>query len=406
MVSRRTFCAASGASTISAAVSRLSGAAQFRLFFPHDGSKQSPSIDVATIDRPRILRTAQRYLRESPITITAFRATRSAGQLHDYFSEADYWWPDPSNPGGPYIQRDGMSNPGNFVDHRHALIRLSLQVPALTAAWLVTKEEGYAEHAVRHLSAWFVNGPTRMNPNLEYAQAIHGRFTGRGIGIIDSLQLVEVARAAALLENSRAFAKVTRDGVKDWFTEYLQWMTTSQHGGEERDAKNNHGTCWVLQVAEFSRYTNNPTLTNFCRNRFKSVLVPNQIAANRSFPLEQARTKPYSYSLFNVDAIATACQVLSTPEDNLWTYELSDGRGIRKAMEYLVPFIADKTKWPLRPDVQYFENWPFRQPSLLFAGLAFKQLEYLDLWRRLDPDPTVEEIIRNFPIRQPVLWVR
>jgi hypothetical protein len=344
-------------------------------------------------------------LSEPPLTITAFRAVRSAGKLHDYFSEGDYWWPDPANPGGPYIQRDGMSNPDNFVAHRHALIRLSLQMPALAAAWLLTKEERYAQHGVRHLAAWFVNESTRMNPNLEYAQAIHGRFTGRGIGIIDTLQLVEVARAAAVLENSRAFGKVARDGVKDWFTQYLQWLTTSQHGGEERDAKNNHGTCWVLQMAEFSRYTNHPTLTNFCRGRFKSVLVPNQIAANGSFPLEQARTKPYGYSLFNLDVMATVCQSLSTPEDNLWTYELPDGRGIRKVVEYMFPFIANKKQWPLRPDVQYFENWPVRQPHLLFAGLVFKRAEYLDLWRKLDPDPTVEEIIRNFPIRQPLLWV-
>lgn len=403
MVSRRHFCAVAAASTLFAA---LSGAEPIELLLPRRLNKKTPNIDIAAIDRLRILRAAQRYLSEAPVTIMAFRATRSAGQLHDYFSEGDYWWPDPANPGGPYIQRDGMSNPDNFVEHRQALIRLSLQAPALTAAWLLTKEERYAAHAVRHLTAWFVTEATRMNPNLEYAQAIHGRFAGRGTGIIDTLQLVEVARAATLLENSRAFGKGAREGVKDWFTQYLQWMTTSEKGAAERDAKNNHGTCWVLQVAEFSRYTNNPTLTNLSRTRLKSVLIPNQIAANGSFPLELARTKPYGYSLFNLDVMATVCQALSTSEDSLWTYEDADGRGIRKAMEYMFPFIADKKKWPLRPDVQYFENWPVRHPSLLYTGLAFKQPKYLELWRKLDPDPTVAEIIRNFPIRQPVMWVR
>ena len=42
-----------------------------------------------------------------------------------------------------------------------------------------------------------------------------------------------------------------------------------------------------------------------CRDRFKTVLVPNQIAADGSFPLELRRTKPYGYSLFNLDAFAT-----------------------------------------------------------------------------------------------------
>ncbi len=289
------------------------------------------TVDVAAIDRARILRAANSYLREAPVTITSFHATRSTGGPHDYFSEGDYWWPDPANPEGPYIQRDGLTNPGNFTDHRHALIRLSVQMPALAAAWLVTKDERYARHAVEHLRAWFVDDATRMNPNLEFAQAIHGRFTGRGIGIIDTLHLVEVARGAAVLEGSKAFPKGVSDSVKAWFADYLRWMTTSPHGIDEREAKNNHGTCWVAQVAEFSRYTGNEELSAFCRARFKSALIPNQIAANGSFPLELARTKPYGYCLFNLDAMATSCQILSRASDNLWTYELPDGRGIRKA---------------------------------------------------------------------------
>jgi hypothetical protein len=124
--------------------------------------------------------------------------------LHDFFSEGDYWWPDPQNPDGPYIQRDGMTNPNNFVDHRKYLMRLSVQVPALVAAWKLTGDERYARHAVKHLRAWFIDEKTKMNPNLQYAQAIHGRFTGRGIGIIDTIHLVEVARAIEWLKDSRS----------------------------------------------------------------------------------------------------------------------------------------------------------------------------------------------------------
>jgi len=79
-----------------------------------------PKFNVATFDRARILKAANQYLSESPITITASHSPRSAGGIHDYFSEGDYWWPDPQNPGGPYIQRDGMTNPDNFVEHRRA----------------------------------------------------------------------------------------------------------------------------------------------------------------------------------------------------------------------------------------------------------------------------------------------
>ena len=161
------------------------------------------ALDLPAIERPRVLRAANRYLTEAPVTITASQSPRSAGGLHDYFSEGDYWWPDPANPGGPYIQKDGLTNPDNFVAHRHALIRLSLQVPALAAAWSLTRDRRYAAHAATHLRAWFIDEKTRMNPHLLYAQAISGRFTGRGIGIIDTLHLVEVVRAIGVIERGR-----------------------------------------------------------------------------------------------------------------------------------------------------------------------------------------------------------
>jgi hypothetical protein len=370
------------------------------------GLASTAAIDVASIDRPRVLRAADRYLREQPVTVTAGRSPRSAGGRHDYFSEADYWWPDPANPDGPYIQRDGFTNPGNFVAHRHALIRLSVHVPALAAAWTLTGQKRYADHAARHLRAWFLDSGTRMNPHLLYAQAITGRVTGRGIGIIDTLHFVEVARAFDVMDASAALSPAERDGVRGWFSRYLDWMTTHEYGIAERDAKNNHGTCWVMQVAEFARMTARADLTAFCRARFRDVLVPQQMAANGSFPLELARTKPYGYSLFNLDAMAVACESLSAAGNNLWAFELPDGRGMRKALAFMAPFIADKTRWPHKPDVMYHDGWPVRHVSLLFGGMALERSDYLDLWRRLDPDPTVDEIVRNYPVRQPVLWAR
>jgi hypothetical protein len=168
-------------------------------------------LDLASIERPRVLAAARRYLAERPVTITATASPRSAGGRHDFFSEGDYRWPEPDNPGGPYIQRDGMTNPDNFVAHRKAMVRLSLQVPALAAAWRLTKDRRFAQHAARHLRAWFVDDETRMNPNLQYAQAIHGRFTGRGTGIIDTLHLVEVARATPVIERAGVMTTAERD---------------------------------------------------------------------------------------------------------------------------------------------------------------------------------------------------
>jgi hypothetical protein len=374
------------------------------LMAPSFAQRHQP-VDVAAFDRDRVLKAARSYLSEAPVTITAARSPRSAGGAHDFFSEGDYWWPDPQNPDGPYIQRDGMTNPDNFTDHRRYLMRLSVQVPALVAAWKLTEEKRFAEHAAKHLRAWFLDEKTRMNPHLKFAQAIKGRVTGRGIGIIDTIHLVEVARAVEMLESSAALSKAELRGVKQWFADYLNWMTTHPYGIDEREAKNNHGACWVMQVAAFASLTGNQELLGYCRERFKTVLVPNQMTADGSFPQEMRRTKPYGYALFNLDAMATICRILSTQQENLWTFELADGRGMRKAMEFMTPYIRNKKSWPLKPDVMYDQEWPMRHCSLLFAGQAFDKPDYIELWKTLRADSTVEEVIRNFFIRQPVVWL-
>jgi len=360
----------------------------------------APKFDLAAIERPRVLKAAAGYLDAAPITVTASSSPRSAGGKHDFFSEGDYWWPDPANPDGPYIQRDGMSNPGNFIEHRRAMIRLSLIVPALAAAYKITHERKYSDAAARHLRAWFLDDATRMSPLLLYAQAIQGRFTGRGTGIIDTLHLVEVARAAWQID----LAAGDLAGVRSWFASYIQWMTTHKYGIDERDTKNNHATCWAAQVAAFAQLTGDRGQMDDCRNRLKTVLIPNQMAPDGSFPEELRRTKPYGYSIFNLDAMSILAQTLTTKDDNLWTWQLPDGRGMAKAVAWMYPFLADKKKWAKPPDVMYYDEWPVRQPCLVFAGVALDRPEYLDLWKRLNPDPTVEEVLRNFPVRQPVLW--
>ena len=365
-----------------------------------------PGAELARLERARVLHTAQKCLSEAPRTVTSVRASRSAGGLHDYFSEGDYWWPDPKDPAGPYIRRDGESNPDNFVAHRDLLIRLSIQMPALTAAWLLTRNRRYADHAVAHLCAWFADSATRMNPNLEYAQAIHGIDTGRSIGIIDTLHLVEVAQAAIVLERTHAIRDADLSATRSWFAQYLSWLTTSDRGLEERAAKNNHGSCWLLQAAEFAAFTGDRSVTDACRLRLTDVLFPGQIAGDGSFPLERARTKPYSYSLFNLDVLGMSAHVLSTSSLNLWTYHLADCRGLDLCFRFMVPFIEDKQRWPYRHDVEYFDDLPVRQPSVLFAGLVYGRLPWLQLWQRLNGDPTVPEVIRNHPVRQPLLWMQ
>ncbi len=369
-------------------------------------SKQKSDIKyISQKERQFIINTAASYLDSLPITVTNSVCERSAGGIHDFYSEGDYWWPDPENPEGPYIQRDGQTNPDNFVAHRLAMIRLSQIVARQTSAYLLTGDKKFAEATQKHLEAWFVNPKTRMNPSLLYVQAIKGKVTGRGIGIIDAIHLIEVARSVEILESNNALPEETISEVKAWFSEFVTWLTTHPFGIDEMNAKNNHGTCWVMQVGAFARLTGNKEVLEMCRDRFKNVLLPGQMAADGSFPLELKRTKPYGYSIFNLDAFVVTAEILSDKDNNLFEYSTPDGLNLQLGAAFLFPFVKDKTTWPYPPDVMYFDEWPVRHPFLLFAGEAYNKPEYIELWLKLEGYPKTPEVIRNLPIRNPLIWL-
>jgi hypothetical protein len=359
---------------------------------------------VVGVLRNQIMEEAAWALDQLPVTVTSATSPRSAGGKHDFFSEGDYWWPNPQSPDSPYVQKDGMTNPDNFIAHRIAMIRFSKIVGALASAYILTGDKKYFQHVLTHCLAWFVDTATRMNPNLQFAQAIKGRFTGRGIGIIDTIQLMEVVQGLLSMRTEKGADKEKVAAIRNWFAEYLHWLTTHKYGRDEMNAANNHGTCWVMQVAVFAKFTGDTKLMDFCSERYKTVLLPNQMAADGSFPQELRRTKPFGYSIFNLDAMATICQTLSTQHDNLWTYETADGRSIKKGIEFLYPYVADKSKWPFAKDVMYWDQWPVAQPFLVFGANAFHQQEWMNTWKKLDHAPAVEEVIRNLPVRHPLIW--
>ncbi|MEM6344634.1 MAG: alginate lyase family protein [Bacteroidota bacterium] len=360
---------------------------------------------VIEVLQDSVLMLAQQNLQEAPITVTASSSPRSAGGKHDFYSEGDYWWPDSTNPEGPYVRRDGMTNPDNFTEHRKAVVRLSEIVGNLASAYAITEEAKYAEAVRQHLKAWYITDSTRMNPNLLYAQAIKGRHTGRGIGIIDAIHFMEVVQATRLLAEAGQIPEAELQAIKAWFADFSTWLTTHPYGQKEMVHPNNHGTCWNMQVGLYAAFTENDSLLNFCRQNYQNTLLPNQMAADGSFPLELERTKPYGYSLFNLDAMAMNCLILSDEAHDLWAFTAEKGQNLEQALGYMQPYVADKATWPLAPDVMYWENWPVAHPAFLFGGLHFEREDWLGLWQKGKHFLTVKEVRRNVPIRNPLIWL-
>ena len=362
------------------------------------------SFQLPAHELPRVLPLAEEALRAPAPAICSVSNPRSAGGPQDFSSEGDYWWPDPKNPQGPYVRRDGETNPDNFVAHRRLLFGFARDVSALAAAYDLGHDERFAEAAVRRLRIWMVDTSTRMNPDLRFAQSIRGVCTGRGVGIIDTVHLAEVALGVRALHGSKALDSATEAAVKDWFRAYLGWIRTHPYGLEEARAENNHGTCWVLQAAAFALLLEDAPVLADCRRRFKEELLARQMAPDGSFPRELARTKPYGYSIFNLDVMCGVAVLLSTPGEDLMRHEGPGGRSMLRGVEFLYPFLKDKASWTRPPDVLHWDEWPVRQPSLLFGALSSGREDWLALWKSLPADPAGEEVRRNFPIRFPTLW--
>ncbi len=319
------------------------------------------------------------------------------GNVHDFYSEGDYWWPDPDNPSGPYVRRDGQINPGNFNCHRERLLFASRSIANLAVYFFESGDERALFRLKQWLKGWFLDPDTRMTPDLEHAQAIHGICTGRGIGIIDTIHLAETALACRILKNSNVLEADFAQGLTDWFSAYLDWLLFSPNGVEEHAQANNHGTAWSFQAAAFGIFLGRENLLDELRLEFKNRWL-GTMAEDGSFPLELARTRPFAYSIFQLELMCGLAFLLSTPEENLFRVQRQDGRGMSSALHFLLPKLADPLQWHRAPDVILFHEQRRKLPFLLLCG----GLE--SLYQSL-PDPADEfELLRCTPIRTPRLW--
>jgi hypothetical protein len=348
---------------------------------PATGTPTRPN--VAVIDHDRILAAADHSLTQQPTPITTLPAPDSPGTPHDFYSA-----------------------PGTFTAHRDAILALAHIVPTLTAAYVITKDERYAKHAVAHLRAWFVNPETAMSPNLEYARVTAATKTGSPEGVIEGVHLAEVAQSIQFLSSSEALSPSDLVTINQWFTGYLDWLNNSRTAGLARDMRDHNGSSWLLQAAACARLNlkDDRALTTL-RHQFRSATIRAQVTYDGTFPREITTPNPYRNSLFNLDMLAGCCDLLSTRFESVWDYELQDGPGMRVAIARLYPFIANRRSWPYRADAEFFNELPLRRPALLFAARAYSRPEYADTWRTLPADTSNPELDRTFPIRQPLLWV-
>ena len=266
---------------------------------------------------------------------------------HDYVSEGPYWWPDPKNPGAPYIRKDGQRNPDRFLGNRNDLGSICTAMLSLGIGAYFLKNAACAPRANTVLSTWFLDPKTRMTPHLEHGQLTRGHDDGRGTGLIDTVSFIHLVQGIALMELAGGLDTGVAQGVREWFAAFAKWMTTSQKGLDEKKSGNNHATWWTAQVAAYSSLHRR-------RRRPLDVLGP--------LPqLPGAHRNPARWQLPARGSAHPIAQLL-LDEPGCFLGDLPAGPGERrgpvespvdKSFHYLLPYVLDPDIWKKEQITKY-----------------------------------------------------
>jgi hypothetical protein len=290
---------------------------------------------------------ADHAMQFKPVSVMDKARTPPSGDKHDYISQAPYWWPNPATPDGlPFIRQDGrVYPPSKEATDARPWESMAKNVETLSLAYYFTHNEPYAEHAALLVRTWFLNPATRMNPNLNFGQYVPGRNDGRGSGILEMRHLTSVCDGLALIAGSKAWTEADNNAFHGWLTAYFAWLTTSPNGRDEASAPNNHGSWYDMQAAHIALVLGK---TDFAKKILSDGLtkrIASQIQPDGSQPLELARTKSLSYSLFNLEALCNLATLAENVNIDWWAYTTEDGQNLRAALRYLAPYADPNKAW-------------------------------------------------------------
>ena len=306
-----------------------------------------------------LLKEADDRMEQAPLSVMMKEKTAASGDKHDYMSLSRYFWPDETKPDGlPYVSRDGVSNPELESLDRPKLSKMATAVTTLSLAWYFSGDERYAQKAVELLRVWFLNKETRMNPNLNHAQIVPGLYNGKGrcYGVIDAYSFVEMLDGVQLLEGSKAFTKKDSKALKAWFSEFLNWILTSDQGIQEGNQRNNHATARDVQVIAYANYVGNQKVMNECLGQFYEKRIKAQIEPDGRQPQELRRTLAFGYSQYNLTHMIDVMQMAKHVGYKLEGLDL-----IEKAADFLIPYLGkDVSTWPYKQ----ISEWDFKQREL------------------------------------------
>jgi hypothetical protein len=295
----------------------------------------------------KLLKDCEKALGADIVTIMDKKDAGPSGSKHDYYSLANYYWPNPNTPDGlPYIKKDGEVNPDIYDSgDKESLPKMLKTTLNLGVGYYITGKPEYAEKGIKWLQTWFSDTLTMMNPNLDYSQVIRGSKKNNYSGIIDACEIPKVLDAIALLSGSDLMTEDMDKSLKKWFNAYLDWLLNSENGKKESKSDNNHGSWYDQDVAAVAYYVGKEDIAKRICENIRNKRISEQIEPDGSQPKELARTRSLHYSCYNLEALSRLARIGERVKVDIWGYVSSDGRSIKKALDYLIPFIAGDKKW-------------------------------------------------------------
>ncbi|MFH9330036.1 alginate lyase family protein [Streptomyces althioticus] len=332
-----------------------------------DGTRMRQALNLLRRGDPEVrqavanlTRRADGWLDQGPWTVTDKPRPAPSGDVHDYLSQAPYWWPTQTptadNPWGcPYVQRDGQRNPEvDSGTDRQDVEKVFRSTYTLALAWYYTGRPEYARKAGQVLRTWFLDPATRMNPRLDHAQFIPCKYDGRAIGIIDfSQSYTSVIDAVAILgTGAPGWTRLDATAMRRWNGDLLSWLTNSEFGREEAAATNNHGTFYDLLVAALASSVGDRQLARSTVRESATKRINDQISADGSQPQELERTRSWHYSTFDLVAYTRLAAIGRHVGVDLWAHRGPEGQSLFNAVRYLLPAATGSADWP-HPETEF-----------------------------------------------------
>lgn len=293
-------------------------------------------------------RQANRALKQPLYSVTQKTMPAPSGDIHDYFSFSNYWWPNPNTSDGmPWVRKDGEINPAanSEQSNKSQLNSFSRDVWNLALAWQLSGNNHFAEKARDQLVNWFITPGTRMNPNLNWSQRIPGNQSIRGSGILDGRVLVKIIDAIEILHDGGKLDNKSYQAIRQWYQDYYQWLTTSAIGFKEDNAYNNHGTWYDVQVASIAWWLGDKKAARERLNITKMRRIPAQFTAQGEPQTEVDRTRSWHYSNFLLEAYIPLGRLGERANINLW--QAGNGeRRLENGYRFIAQFINTNHSWP------------------------------------------------------------